>query len=357
MIFNLGLQDIENGIKGENKGLDLGLPRLMDYIPGLQAGNSYLIGGESGSGKSMFAMNNFVYSPYDDYIKNYKDSFNLKIFIWSAEMSKSALGIRAISRKLYLDYGIVADTNYILSRGKNRVSQEIFNKIKSLSDYFEEMTNHIEVFANENPVGARATILKYINDNGKTFHKKVNTTDGEIEVFDYYKPYKKQLVIGVFDHIGIIKSLKGMNKKETIDKLMAYQIDMRDMFGVSFVNVQQLNRSLSSSDRFKLGMVTPQLSDFKESSDSIDAANYVTSIFSPQRYEISPFRDYIINAKDGGLADRFRAISILKNREGASDKILGTMFLGECGIIKELPRVSDMTRDIYDKINKIKKVE
>lgn len=356
MIFELGLQDIENGIKGENKGLDLGLPRLMNYIPGLQPGNIYLLGGESGSGKSMFAMNNFVYNPYDDYVKNYKDQFNLKIFIWSAEMSKSALGVRAITRKLYLNYGIVADTNYILSRGKNRVSGEIFEKVKSLAKYFEEMSDYIEVFSNENPGAARATILRYINDNGKTFTKKVNTIDGEIEVFDYYKPNKRQLAVGLFDHIGIIRPFKGTSKKETIDKLMAYQIDLRDMFGVSFINIQQLNRSLSSSDRFKLGTVCPQLSDFKESSDSIDAANYVASIFSPQRYEISPFRNYIINTNDGGLGDRFRAISILKNREGAADKILGTKFIGECGIIEELPRSQDMTRQDYDKINKIQKI-
>jgi len=39
MIFNLGLNEIESGIKGENNGLDIGLPRLTEYIPGLQPSN------------------------------------------------------------------------------------------------------------------------------------------------------------------------------------------------------------------------------------------------------------------------------------------------------------------------------
>ena len=120
--------------------------------------------------------------------------------------------------------------------------------------------------------------------------------------------------------------------------------------------MQQLNRSLSSTDRFKLGTVEPQLSDFKDSGDSTDAANYVLAIFSPQRYEISPYRNYIINKADGGLGDRFRSIKLLKNREGAADKILGTMFLGESGIIQELPPASEMQRINYDNINKIKKI-
>lgn len=252
MIFNLGLSEIDSGLRGENNGLSIGLPRLQEYVPGLQSGNVYTIGGETGSGKSIFAMNNFVYSPYDDYIKNYKNTLNLKVFIYSAEMSKSALGIRAISRKLFLDYGILADTNYILSRGKHRISTEIYNKVNSLKSYFDEMAQYIEVFSNENPTGIRSTILKYINDNGTTHYKKVKTETGEIDVFDYYKPHKKQLVLGVLDHLGIIKSERGYSKKENIDKMISYEIDLRDMFGVSFVNVQQLNRSLSSSDRMKL---------------------------------------------------------------------------------------------------------
>lgn len=358
MIFDLGLKEIESGIRGENNGLSLGLPRFQEYVPGIQPSNIYLIGGETGSGKSMLAINNFVYNPYEDYIKNYIDKMNLKIFIISCEMSKSALGIRAISRKLYNDYNIIADTNYVLSRGKNRISSEVRSKVILMKEYFDKMNDYIEIFPSMNPTGIRNTILKYVNDNGKTYNKKVKTHDGkEIEVFDKYEPYKKQLTLVLVDHISIVKSEKGFSKKEKIDKLFEYEIQLRDMFGVSFVNVQQLNRSISSTDRFKLGSVEPQLSDFKDSGDSTDASNYVLAIFSPQRYEISPYRDYIINKKDGGLGDRFRSVKLLKNREGAADKILGTMFLGESGYIKELPTSNNMERSYYDKINQLTKIK
>lgn len=358
MIFDLGLNEINSGLKGENNGLSLGLPKLQEYVPGIQPGNIYLIGGETGSGKSMLAINNFVYNPYEDYINNYKEKMNLKIFVISCEMSKSALGIRAISRLLYNKFGIIADTNYILSRGKNRISGDIYNKTLELKDYFDKMNDHIEIFPSMNPTGIRNTILRYVNENGKTFNKHVKTHDGkEIDVFDKYVPNKKQLILVLVDHISIVKSEKGFNKKEKIDKLFEYEIALRDMFGVSFVNVQQLNRSMSSTDRFKLGSVEPQLSDFKDSGDSTDASNYVMAIFSPQRYEISPYRNYLINKKDGGIGDRFRSIKLLKNREGSYDKILGTMFLGESGYIKELPRADEMERSFYDKINKLTKVK
>jgi len=66
MIYKLGLEQIEAGLKGENNGLSLGLPRFEEFIPGIQPGNIYLIGGETGSGKSMFGVNNFVLNPYEE---------------------------------------------------------------------------------------------------------------------------------------------------------------------------------------------------------------------------------------------------------------------------------------------------
>ena len=62
MIFNDAVDDIDSGIRGENNGLSLGLPRLHEYVPGIQPGNIYNIGGETGSGKSMLAINNFIYN-------------------------------------------------------------------------------------------------------------------------------------------------------------------------------------------------------------------------------------------------------------------------------------------------------
>lgn len=357
MIFDDAIEDIESGIRGENNGLSLGLPKLQEYIPGMQPGNLYTIGGETGSGKSILAVNNFIYNPFEDYLKHYKESMNLKIFIVSCEMSKSALGIRAISRALFKQFGIVADTNYILSRGKNRISTEIRQRTVELTEYFETMGEYVEILPSLNPTGINHLVYNHMDKSGTIKTKTVDTPKGKIDVFEKYTPHKKQLVLVLVDHVSIIKSENGLSKKGKIDKLYEYEIDLRDKFGVSFVNVQQLNRSISNTERFKLGSVEPQLNDFKDSGDSVDSSNYVLAIFSPQRYEISPYRNYIINRNDGGFGDRFRSIKLLKNREGAADKILGTSFIGESGIIQELPKADDLKRGDYDKIINIQKVK
>lgn len=117
------------------------------------------------------------------------------------------------------------------------------------------------------------------------------------------------------------------------------------------VLVQQLSRSLSSTDRFKLNKVEPQLSDFKESGNTQEDANVVLALFSPRRYEIPEFRKY----KIGLLKDRFRSLSILKNRDGEADKILGMCFIGETGSFYELPKGEELTEADYEKIQGITK--
>jgi replicative DNA helicase len=357
MIFNEALTNIDNGKLGLNDGFNTGLPRLSEYMPGIQPGNIIVVGGETGSAKSTLAINNFIYNPYEDFITRKLD-VNFKVFIWSCEMSKSAIGTRAICRQMYLRHKKLVDVNYVLSRGENRVSTEIYKDIVNLKDYFEQMSDHIEILNTDNPTGIRNTIIKHIKANGTIKTKPLEIKDKVVQVFDSYEPHKKgSITIGLVDHIGIIKGEQGLNKKARIDKLMEYQIETRDKYGVTWIDVQQLNRSLSSTDRFKQGSVEPQLSDFKESSDSTDAANFVLAIFSPQRYEISPYRGFKINKKDGGLGDRFRSIKLLKSRDGAADVIIGTFLIGECGLIKELPMADKMTSANYKQINSLQKIK
>jgi len=121
-------------------------------------------------------------------------------------------------------------------------------------------------------------------------------------------------------------------------------VDFRNKCNWTPIVVQQLNRTLSSVDRFKLDRVEPQLSDFKDTGNTQEDANIVMSIFSPMRYDIQKYRGYKIDT----LKDRFRSLSLLKNRDGDADKTIGLKFLGEIGLFRELPRADLMTDDDYN---------
>lgn len=364
------LETIERGMTGDNEGLSHGLPKTSYFIPGVQKGNIYLIGGVTGSGKSALAADMFVNNPYDDYIRrtysarvnNQPLPIKLKIFVWSLEISPEILLTKLICRRLFLDHGILTDINYILSRGKNRISQEIYDLVRGYAEYYEEFEDIVTIVGSDNPTGIRNTLLDYLDSNGEITKKtitirNVNKETGEVtesnrEIRDRYKPdHPNSTVIVVVDHINILKSELKLNKKQTADKLMEYMIDLSNMYKITPVLVQQLNRNIEQTDRFKMSSIEPQISDFKETSDSTDAAHFILGMSYPQRWEIGSYRGYDLTR----LGNRFRGLKLLKNRDGNADVLVGLKFLGEIGAFKELPEGKLMTDQNYDDIQSIRK--
>ena len=338
MIFNDVVANIERGQLGMNKGLPMGFNRLVEYIPGTQRGTYYLIGGETGSGKTAFTDDAFLYNPYDWYMSNpdIKSGMKLKVFYWSLEIDKTIKMTKAICRKLFLDYGITHDINYVLSRGKNRVSDEIFKLVMSCKEHFEEMEDVLSIIdSNQNPTGINKFMLDHARTNGELKYKMVNNGGGDIKIFDKYVPnHSNEYTIMIVDHISLMKREQGNNIKANIDKMSEYFIALRNNFGYTPVVVQQLNRSNTATDRFKMDMVEPKLSDFKDSGNTQQDANVIMSLFAPHRHELEGFRGYDITK----LKDRFRSVGVLKNRDGPSDVRVGLQFVGEVGYFQEIPR-------------------
>jgi len=193
MLFEEALAIIDRGREGQNEGLFHGYPKLMNYIPGVQKGTIYNVVGGTGSGKTSFALSTFVFNPFEDYMRRkMQEDISLEIIVWSMEMSKEILVTKGICRKIFKDCGLLVDINYVLSRGKNRISQEIYDKVLLTREYFEEFENVVTILTAANPTGIHKTIKSRALLNGKEFFKPLTIyEDGvprEVKQFDYYKP-------------------------------------------------------------------------------------------------------------------------------------------------------------------------
>jgi len=342
---------IDAGRLGMNKGLPHGFDRLVEFIPGIQQSTYYLIGAESSVGKSAFANNSFVFNPIDWYIANKANTdIKLKIHYYSFEISKEMMLYKAVCRKIWNDNKILLDVNYVLSRGKYRISQEHYDcVIKSLS-YFDEMEDILYIQdVSENPTGIFNKELKYAADNGKGLSQ-------DFKLVGDYTPNDPNLyTIILIDHISLIRKERGFNTKDLIDKLSEYLIILRNKCNFIPVVIQQLNRAGNDPTRIKMDRMEPMLSDYKDSGNTVNDSNICLSLFSPMRYEMEEHRGYKINPKDGGLGSRYRSLQILKNRDGEADKTIGLEFIGEVGGFNELKKSNEMTDVEYARINKIKK--
>ncbi len=357
-LFDRFIQKVDEGRSGLNTGLPYGFNSLINYIPNIQKSTYYVLGGETGSGKTALADYMFMYSPFN-YIMNTETDLKLKILYYSFEIDIESKITKGVAQYIWQRYNILVDLPYILSQGKNRCSDDIYEKCKSAYEYLEQLHDIVEIHdVSQNPTGISKRIEAIALENG------VVERVGEYN--HKYIPNDPNLhFLVIVDHASLVKGeLEAKLTKDRVDLLSEKLFKCRNFYGISPVVVSQFNRSLASAERelsTKQGKppdhskIKPQLSDFKNTGNMAEDANVVMSIFSPARYNIPEYLGY----NTASIRDRIRFIDILKSRNGSPDLSKAAGYLGECGLFMDFPEPSHPTiRDnsLFNAINSIKKV-
>lgn len=349
MIFDDLLSSIDRGRKGLNEGIPMGFDRLVEYLPNIQKGRYHIIAGESGSGKSAFADTAYVFNPLEWYIKNKEETdIKLKIFYYSFEIAKDRLLTKQIARKLFVDHRLLLDVNYILSFGKNRISDEHYKLVTSYADYFNRLEEYLVIKDNDggasyNPTGILKDLTSWAEQNGR-FEKINNQTQ-------YFENDPNLYTIVIADHLAIVPKERGFSTKENMDKLSEYTVFLRNKCKFSFAYLAQVNRNLSDVDRLKMdgNNLSIRQGDVKDSSNPVQDCDTMIGILNPWKYEIPKYRGYDLSRLKG----RQRFINFAKHRDGEAEKSLGLLFVGECGYFRELPRNDEIGEDYYRRVEKL----
>jgi hypothetical protein len=344
MSFDNLKSEVDKGLSGRNDGIPMGFSRLNKHI-GIRKSMYLLVGGNTGSGKTSFIDDAFVLNPFDWYIMQKDPKIKLSIIYRSMERSRTYKLAKWVSRKIFLDQGIIIPVSKLLG-WTEKMSKDEHDLFLMYEDYIGQMSECITIIDGpENPVGIAKELKAHAVKNGR------------IEQLDEYnKIYvpndENEVTIVVIDHIGLLKTTSAQpTKKEAIDKMSDELRYARDFFGYTPVVVSQFNRSISNPMRLKNGDVEPQLEDFSESSSTQNDADVVLALFDPIRYKVSDPSGYVLDKlKDQFGAKYFRSLRLIKNSYGSDDLRIGLGFLGQLGIFKELPRQKDMTDADYESV-------
>lgn len=259
-------EEVGFGIAGRNSGIPIGFPRLNNYI-GIRKSLYFLIGGNTGTGKTSFTDGAFVLNPIDWYLSpENTTNIKLKIIYRSMERKRTYKFAKWVSRKIFLDYGMIVPVPKLLGwNKKDKMTKDEHDIFLTYKDYIGELSEIVELYDGpENSIG----IAKQLKE-----HALVN---GHIESLDEYnKIYipndENEITIVVEDTINLVKtSVPYPTKKAAIDELSNVNRYARDFYGYTIVAVSQFNREISNPLRIKSGNVEPQLEDFKESGQSQD---------------------------------------------------------------------------------------
>ena len=342
MSFEQLKKEVQAGLDGRNNGIPMGFNRLNRYI-GIRKSMYTLIGGLTGSGKTSFVDDAYVLNPFDWYISKHNHSnIKLKIIYRSMERSRTYKMAKWVSRKIFLDHGIVISVNKLLG-WTEKMTKDEHDLFLMYEDYMGQMNEVITIIDGpENAVGIAKELKAHALENGS------------IEQIDQYnKIYvpnnENEITIVVIDHIGLLKTTKDQpTKKQCIDKMSDELRYARDFYGYSPVVVSQFNRDISNPIRIKNGDVEPQLEDFADSSSTQNDADVVLALFDPMRYKVEDPSGYDLNKlRDDYGAKYFRSLRLIKNSYGEDDIRIGLGFLGQIGMFKELPRKKDITDSDY----------
>lgn len=346
---------IDEGLHGDNKSINTGFKKLGQHVS-IRKYSYHLIGSNSGAGKSAFADNFYVLNPIRWILQERaagRTDLKYKVYLWAMERNKTHRYAKWVCQRLFQKYGILVDVELILTLNtqRNRLPQEVYDKIMELEREIDSMGEMIEVFERDNPTG----IYNDIRNILLTKHGKA------VDVLDQYgNPIPLQnggnkqkyvsndpneIVCVYLDHLQVLKgeSRGGvqLNKKELVDKMDEYLLTLRDKWGCMCVAVSQFNRESHALGRRTGDLnLAPQESDFRDSSRPYDSCDVAIGMINPYKYQDYGHLGYDIHKFTSPFtgANRFRSLYILKNSFGADNLAFGNLFYGENGLYKELPK-------------------
>lgn len=324
------------GMKGHNYGFDNGLVTPNNYLYGTHRGRYYLIGADSGVGKTTVGDSMFLLHPWM-YAKKHGIPFYGKYL--SFEISKREKIARWVSFFVNLLFGRDIPSDYMMGRIPGLIlSDDDLNMIKTGKQYVDTMLQDVEVIEGAvHPTWVLMWMIEHYKKIGSIERapSKDPKKEGYIIGFKAYDPL--QMTMLYCDHLALTHEEKGVvGTKAAMDKMSTNAVALRNTFGTAIAYYQQFNTELTSMHRLhKKGenMVSPQRTDFGDSKYGYRDADVVGALISPVQFDLERYKKYDI----AQLRNYFLAMHLLKNRYGTSSRIFPLFMNPISGILYDLP--------------------
>lgn len=338
--------------------------RFSEDFIGIEQSCQYLITSSTKGAKSQFTSYTFIYKPLM-FCYYTKANINYKVIYFPLEETPERIMQRFMSWLLYdFSHGEIRISPRDLRSTTTPLPDNVLellknDEIQDILKYFEE---HV-VFPTEkpNPTGIYYFCKKYAEDHGTVHTKPGKYTDQlgnvvDYDAFDYYEqddPNEYRIII--IDTINLIDTERGMNLKQSIDKLSEYCAKyLRNRYHYSPVIIQQQAFDGEGNEAVKLGRYTPSISSLGDSKYGARDSNLVLGLFSPFKFALKEYNGYDITK----FRDNIRFLEVCINRDGQMGGVCPLFFDGAVCQFSELPRPDDSVNinKVYEHLKKIRNI-
>lgn len=341
------LSTVRDGMAGKHTGLEIGL-EMVRKLGGVQQSRYYLIGAHSGVGKTQFVDFTFVFALW---LTAKAENRSLKILYYSLELPSVVKKAKWCSMYIFWKYGVMMSTDFVLGRLRDRLpTDEEFARIEEAYRFVELMLQDmvlIDHYVTPSTVYKTITDRYYPNYGVVTREKLTDDqrAEGQVPLAIKFEPTKPvPLTLLIIDHLAL---LEGDNQKSTMDEMSKYAVNLRNMFGLTPVFIQQFNQDLFKSRReavSRLGpgkvvsVMAPKQLDFGDSTYTYRDADHVLGLVKPADFEVEFFEGIPCTLpRFGGLGSACLVSYLIKNRYGPNNKITPLFMNGITGMFYDLP--------------------
>jgi len=332
------------------------MPTLSTVLPGIRKGMYSLITAGTKESKSQLTNFMFIHQPVEYLYMNPNCGLDLKIKLFSLEISKEDSMASAMAYRLFSEYGIIINPENLQSIFQGyTLDSKILDILESTKfrEYFEFFEDKVEIIDNiKNPTGIMINAEGYARTNGKVIYDEVKWDDGSVHkiIKEYVPNNPNQIVEVIVDHATLL-SERGKTLYECIKELSSVHfLKLKNTYKFSPVLVQQQSAS-STEQQFTnrgdtiLDKVKPSREGLSSNKDTAMDINLMLGIFSPYKYKETQYEGWDLTQ----IRDYHRELSILLNRNGRSNITQQLFFNGACSFFKELPYqpTPDKRQDIY----------
>lgn len=360
----------DQGQAGGNKGLNMGFQPLTMATNGIQKAAIYGIAGAPKSGKSTLVDYSFLLSPY---VQSLKDpDIDVQFIYFSYEIDRVRKEFRLIPYFFSKFYNIDSfehkgklyriSSNYLMGKLLDKdgaiimlkeehkpILMEIYETyIIPLFGEYNILGKRIKkgkmsfIDKRENPSGINKRLELYAESVGKFEYEEFKVKENGLTKIKKHKigyipnnPRKHTIVI--LDHIRKLRDERGFEERQLINKMLEYQVDLRNLCGFTFVDIVHLNRSISEVDRMKYAKeyIYPTGDDVKGSGNLSEEADFLITLFNPldEKYNLKKHFDVDLDAYKNV---NYRSIHLVESRDTECPVHFSSIMDAESNIFKRI---------------------
>jgi hypothetical protein len=341
---------------GEYLGIPYPFPRLNNYLSCIDRGQAIGLLGPTGSGKSRFVRNTFLYNTFKFHMET---GYKLKIMFFCMEDSKEMTYNFVLCNYLYEKHGIKISVQELTSKTKE-LDDYILDALVEAKEYFKSFEDVVVFIDGEDDPDK-------IYDICKRTAQQLGTEIDYVEEFDGVEVNQTRYesdthVIAIFDNMSNFASQESSgNEQVAILKFVKDYMRLRlcNYYKWTCVLVLQMDfeserQSFTRNGETIASKLEPSLASIGDSKRSSRSLHLIFSLFAPHRHELPQYPlpskfnpEYFYDITI--LGNSFRSLRVIKSNYTETGMRVPLLFDGISETFTELPQPkTPELQKIYD---------